>query len=97
MRVVHEEITFQCAGGEVVDAACAVGYVTHDHRLHTIAERLQDVGDGGGKEEETLGHLQGYALATMPSDRMHGLVELEVVVFGEEGRDRGVEFWVVED
>jgi hypothetical protein len=33
----------------------------------------------------------------MPSDRMHGLVELEVVVFGEEGGDRGVEFWVVED
>ena len=57
VAIVHEELDAEGGGGEVVDAAGAVGDVAHDHRLHP-GEDLEDVGDGARVDQQPLGELQ---------------------------------------
>ena len=85
MGVVHEEVAAERAGGVVVDAAGAVGDVGHDEGFCGGAELGQDVGDGGGEEEEAFRHLQSHLFRTRRTDSVDGLVELEVVILWEKG------------
>lgn len=96
VRVVHEEVAGEGAGREVVDAAGAVGDVAHDDGFDARAELGEDVGDGGGEEEEAFGHLEGYFGGAVGADAVDGFVEFEGVVGGEEGDGR-VDVGIVED
>lgn len=94
--VVNKQITAKGASGKVVDAACAVGHVAHDQGGGAGAEAREDVGDGGGEEEQALGELQGNGGGARGADAMDAFVDLEVVVGRQEG-DGGVDVGVVED
>jgi hypothetical protein len=83
--VVDEHVAAECSGGVVVDAAGAVGDVAHDDDLNPGAKLGQDVGDGGGEEEEAFGHLESDLFGAGGADAVDALVELEIVVAGEEG------------
>ena len=85
VRVVHEQVAAECAGGVVVDAARAIGDVAHDEGLDARAELDEDVGDGGGEEEQALGHLEGDLSGARGADAVDGLGDLEAVVGGEQG------------
>lgn len=94
--VVDEQVAAHGAGGVVVDAAGAVGDVAHDEGLDTRAELGEDVGDGGGEEEEALRHLQGDLLGARGADAVDGFGNFEAVVGGEDG-DGGLECRIIED
>ena len=96
VRIVDKQVATEGAGGEVVDAACAVGHVAHDQGGGAGAEAREDVGDGGGEEEQALGKLQGDGGGARGADAMDAFVDLEVVVRRQEG-DGGVDVGVVED
>lgn len=96
MGIVDEEVAAEGAGGVVVDAAGAVGDVSHDDCFNAWAELGEDVGDGGGEEEEAFRHLEGYFGGAVGADAVDGLVEFERVIRGEEG-DGGVDVGVIED
>lgn len=94
---MYEEVAFERPSRKVVDTTGAICYIAHDDGFYAVTEGFQDVGDGGGEEEKPFGHLEGYPFTAMTADGVDGLVELEVVVFGEESRDGGVQLRVVED
>lgn len=82
--VVHEQIAAEGARRVVVDAAGAVRHVAHDERLDSRAKLRQDVGDGGGKEQQALGHLQRDLFRARRLDAVDRLGNLKVVVGGEQ-------------
>lgn len=96
VAVVDEEVRTEGGGGEVVDAAGAVGDVAEDVAMGDGGEGGEDVGEGKRVHEETLWKLEGDALGARGEHAPNGLVNLEVVVGGKDG-DGGVEKWVVED
>jgi len=96
VAVVDEEVGIEGGGGEVVDAAGAVGDVAEDVAVGDGGEGGEDVGEGKRVHEKALGELEGDALGARGEHAPNGLVNLEVVVGGEDG-DGGVEKWVVED
>lgn len=59
MRVVDQDIAAERSRRIIVYTACAVRDITHDERARAGAELGQDVGDGGGEEEEAFWHLKG--------------------------------------
>ena len=61
-----------------------------------FGEGGEDVREDEGVHEEALRELEGDALGVGGERAPDALVDLEVVVGGEEG-DGGVEGWVVED
>ena len=94
--VVHEEVAAECPRRVVVDAACAVGDVAHDEGFGARAEAREDVGDGGGEEEEAFGELERDFLRRRAADAVDGFGDFEAVVCREEG-DCGEDVWVVGD
>lgn len=96
MGVVDEQVTSQRTRGEVVNAARAVCDIAHDQGGGVRAEAREDVGDGGGEEEQTLGELQGDVPGARRSDTVDAFVDFEVVV-GREESDGGVDVWVMQD
>lgn len=94
--IVHEEVAAHRPGRVVVDAARAVGHVAHDEGFDARAKLLQDVGYGGGEEQQTLWHLQCDPLGAQRPDPMDGLGNLERVVCWEE-RNGSLELGVLED
>ena len=62
MAVVNEEVSLEGGGGEVVDAAGAVGDVAEDETVIGPGEGGEDVRDVEGVHEETFGKLEGDAL-----------------------------------
>ena len=80
VAVVYEEVGGECGGGEVVDAAGAVGDVTEDEAAFDGGEGGEDVGEWEGVHEEALGELEGDALGTGGEHAPDALVDLEVVV-----------------
>lgn len=96
VTVVNEEIGAEGEGGEVVDAAGAVGDVAEDEAVGNGGEGGEDVGEDKRVHEEALGELEGDALGSRGEDAPDALVDLEVVV-GRENGDGGVEKRVVED
>ena len=95
MRVVDEDVAAQGSCRVVVDAAGAVRHIAHYQRAGTRAELGEDVGDGGGEEEEAFGHLEGDFLRAGAADAVDGFGDFEVVVFGQEG-DGFVDGFVVQ-
>lgn len=89
VAVVNKEIGAQGGGGEVVDAAGAVGDVSEDEDGGDVSEGGEDVGDGEGVEEEALGELEGHALGAHGEYAPHRFVDFEGVVGRQEG-DGGV-------
>lgn len=85
MAVVDEEVGAERGGGEVVDAAGAVGDVTKYKAGLDGGEGGEDVGEDEGVHEEALGELEGDALGARGEHAPEGFVDLEVVVGGEEG------------
>ena len=57
MGIMNQKVAAERASGVVVDAAGAVGYVAHYEGADSGAEGAEDVGDGGGVEEEALREL----------------------------------------
>lgn len=96
MPVVDKQVGAESGRGEVVDAAGSVGDVTEDEAVRGSGEGGEDVGEGEGVHEETLGKLDGDAFGVGGFDAPDALVDLEVVDGREEG-DGGVEGCVVED
>lgn len=96
VAVVDEEVGAKRGGGEVVDAAGAVGDVAEDEAVRGPAEGGDDVGEGEGIHKEALGELEGDARRGRGANAPDALVDFEVVVGREEGY-RGVEVGVVED
>ena len=62
MAVVNEEVSLEGGGGEVVDAAGAVGDVAEDETVIGAGEGGEDVREVEGVHEETFGKLEGDAL-----------------------------------
>ena len=54
VAVVDHELRPEGFGRQVVDATGAVSYVAHDQRV-AAGELFQNVGDGGGENQETCG------------------------------------------
>lgn len=94
MAVVYEEVRRERRGGEVVDAAGAVGDVAEDETVGGGSEGGEDIDDDEGVHEEALRELQGDALCSRGAYAPNALVNLEVVVGWEEG-DGGVESRIV--
>lgn len=94
VAVVYEEVGRERRGGEVVDAAGAVGYVAENETVGGGSERGEDIDDDEGVHKEALWELQSYALGRRGADAPNALVNLEVVVGWEEG-DGGVESRIV--
>lgn len=85
VAVVNEEVGGEGGGGEVIDAAGAVGDIGEDVAVGDIGEGGEDVGEGEGVHEEALRELKGEALGAGGEDAPHRLVNLEVVVGREDG------------
>ena len=86
--VVDEQVAAESAGSVIINAAGAVGNVTHDQGLDARAELDEDVGDGGGEEEQALGHLEGDLFGAQGADAVDGLGDLKAVVGGQQRNGR---------
>lgn len=80
VAVVNEEVGGECGGGEVVDAASAVGDVAEDEAGFDGGEGSEDVGKDEGVHEEAFGELESDALGVCGEDSVDRFVDLEVVV-----------------
>lgn len=96
MTVMNEEVSSERGGREVVDAAGTVGYIAEYKTVSDVGEGGKDVREDEGIHEEAFGQLEGDALGVSGAEAPDALVDLEVVVGGEEG-DGGVEGGIVED
>ena len=94
--VVDQHVAAERSCGVVVDAAGAVRHVSHDQRVGSGAELCDDVADGGGEEEQSLGHLQRDLLRSGISNSMDRLVQFKVVVLRQQS-DGLVDGLVVQD
>lgn len=89
MTVVNKEISAERNGGEVVDAASAVGDVAEDEAVRNAGEGGEDVGESKRVHEETFRELKSDALSAGGEDARDAFVNLEDVV-GRENGDGGV-------
>lgn len=80
MSVVDQEVGVEGRGGEVVDAAGAVGDVTEDEAVGGAGEGEEDVGEVERVHEESFGELKGDAVGAGGEDPVHAFVHFEVVV-----------------
>lgn len=79
VAVVHHHIASERPRGVVVDAASAIGDISHDGTLCS-AEALDNVDDGAAVHEQPLGHLQRDASSAILLDLSDGFGDLKVVV-----------------
>lgn len=98
--VVDEDVRIERLGGAVGEAAGAVGGVGEDEDVVGgvgLEVWREEMGEREGEEEQALGELQRDAAGAGGADAVRRLVELEVVVGGEEGGGGGGEGGVGED
>ena len=79
VAVVHEQLAPQRGGREVVDTAGAIRDVSHDDG-GDARKALEDICDGGGKDEESLRELECHARRVELSQPPDRLWDLEIVV-----------------
>lgn len=96
VAVVDEEVGAEGGGRKVVNAAGAVGDIAEDEALGDGGEGGEYVGEDQGVHEEAFRQLEGDALGVGGTNPPDALVDLKVVVGGEQG-DGGVERCVFED
>lgn len=97
VAVVDEEVGLECGGSEVVEAAGAVGGVGEDEDVFGAGGGgAENVGEREGVHKEAIRELEGNTAGRRGDDAVDGLVDLEVVVEGEEGGG-GFEGWVRQD
>jgi hypothetical protein len=96
MRIVDQQITPQRARREVVDTACAVRDIAHDEGGNARAELGEDVRDGRGEQQQTLGELQRNRFCARGANAVDAFVDLEAVV-GRQQCDGLVDVLVVQN
>lgn len=94
--VVDEEVAAEGARRVIINAACAVGDVSHDEGFSTWAELGKDIGYCSRKEKKAFGKLEGYAFCAGSSDAVDGFGDFERVVLWEEV-DGGEDIGIIED
>ena len=62
MCIMDEQITPKSGGREIVNTACAVCDIAHDHSIHTETELRYDVGNSGREEQQAFRELQSDLL-----------------------------------
>ena len=80
MRIVYQYITSEGSSSIVVYATGSIGDVAHDECLGPWAETGEDIGDGGGKEQQAFWKLESYLFGSRCTYTMDCLVYLECIV-----------------
>lgn len=96
MGIVYKHVATKSSSSKIVNTAGTIRDVAHDEGFSANAETGQDIRDGGGEEEETLGELQSDLLGPRCADPVDGLVDLERVVGGQQS-DSGIDVCIVEN
>lgn len=96
MRIVYEKIATQRSSCIVVDAARSIRHIAHDQRRCAWTEACQDIRYRGRKQQQAFGKLQSNGSRARGPYTMDTFVDLEAVVWGEEG-DGFVDVGIVKD
>lgn len=78
--IVDQKITSQRPCSVVIDAARAIGDISHYQRLRAGTELCKDIRYGRGEHEEAFGELEGNSLRFEGSYAVDRLGYLETVI-----------------